>query len=347
MAHKALQGVNLDGWLMLESWVTPELFAKTSTLDPIALANKLGSEAYAKLMHDHEESFITEFDFKQMAARGYNAVRLPVPWYVFGKDGPLPGFHTGSIAYVDKAFEWAEQSGIKILINIVLAPGADKTGNALRMKTDFTPARRKALLEIVGMLAARYVGRSSFLGIEPLDEVVTMCRRGLNVEPGMPLSHLRNLYRDAYAEIRRCAGNGPAIVFSDAGRHGNWKHFMASSRYENVWLDTHLYRPTSLPLSTAGANAQQLLSASREALAQARTSGLPVMVGEWSAALSVPGKTTTLEGRIAQERLFVAQQMSLLSVCPAWFFQTWKTSNRLPGWDARVALSNFERDMLR
>ena len=31
MAHKALQGVNLDGWLMLESWVTPELFAKTST----------------------------------------------------------------------------------------------------------------------------------------------------------------------------------------------------------------------------------------------------------------------------------------------------------------------------
>ena len=28
-----------------------------------------------------------------------------------------------------------------------------------------------------------------------------------------------------------------------------------------------------------------------------------------------------------------------------WFFQTWKTENKLSAWDARVALSSFERGM--
>lgn len=347
MMQEKLQGVNLDGWLMLEPWVTPELFSQTSTLDPISLANKLGKDAYCELVQKHVQSFITEADFKQIADRGYNAVRLPIPWHIFGEDGPLAGFHASYIEYVDKAFDWASKYKLNILLTIALAPGAEKTCHSFRMKTDFTPARRRALIQIAGMLAARYVGRTAFFGIEPLNEVVTMRRVGLSVEPGLPLSHLRNLYRDLYAEIRRCAGNGSVIVFSDAGRHANWKYFMAAKRYERVWLDTHLYRPGTISAAFGNASASQLLSASRQALAQAHTSGLPVMVGEWSAAIATATKGMTPEGRVAQERLFVAQQINLLSVCPAWFFQTWKTSNRLSAWDARVALANFERAMLK
>ena len=33
MAQGTLHGVNLAGWLMLEPWVTPELFAETGALD--------------------------------------------------------------------------------------------------------------------------------------------------------------------------------------------------------------------------------------------------------------------------------------------------------------------------
>ena len=37
MADGTLHGVNLTGWLSLEPWVTPELFAEAGALDEDAL----------------------------------------------------------------------------------------------------------------------------------------------------------------------------------------------------------------------------------------------------------------------------------------------------------------------
>ena len=52
------------------------------------------------------------------------------------------------------------------------------------------------------------------------------------------------------------------------------------------------------------------------------------------------------EGQIALARVYVSEQLTAFSSCPGWFFQTWKTSGRLVGWDARVSLATFERRML-
>ena len=143
------------------------------------------------------------------------------------------------------------------------------------------------------MLAARYAERRAFFGIEPLDEVVVQRRRGLTVVPGMPLPHLRNLYRDAYEAVRSVAGKRPVVVLSDADRSGSWRRFMAGSRYENVWLDTHLYRFAEHTAATGPPGARLLVEESRRELEAARESGLPVMVGEWSAALPVTGASMT------------------------------------------------------
>ena len=346
MAQGTLHGVNLAGWLMLEPWVTPELFADTGALDEAALANRLGAERFSHVVRAHLDTFVTEKDFAQIALRGYNAVRLPLPWHVFGADGPLAGAHCSRIEYVDRAMDWAEANGLVVLLDIALAPGASITSDGLRMEVDSTPVRRAALLQVVGMLAARYAERQAFFGIEPLDEVVVQRRRGLTVVPGMPLPHLRNLYRDAYEAVRSVAGKRPVVVLSDADRSGSWRRFMAGSRYENVWLDTHLYRFAEHTAATGPAGARLLVEESRRELEAARESGLPVMVGGWSAALPVTGASMTAEGRIATERMYVASQLAMIEDCPAWFFQTWKTSGRIGDWDARVALSSFERDMI-
>ena len=323
MAQGTLHGVNLAGWLMLEPWVTPELFAGTGALDEAALANRLGAERFSHVVRAHLDTFVTEKDFAQIALRGYNAVRLPLPWHVFGADGPLAGAHCSRIEYVDRAMDWAEANGLVVLLDIALAPGASITSDGLRMEVDSTPVRRAALLQ-----------------------VVVQRRRGLTVVPGMPLPHLRNLYRDAYEAVRSVAGKRPVVVLSDADRSGSWRRFMAGSRYENVWLDTHLYRFAEHTAATGPAGARLLVEESRRELEAARESGLPVMVGEWSAALPVTGASMTAEGRIATERMYVASQLAMIEDCPAWFFQTWKTSGRIGDWDARVALSSFERDMI-
>ena len=342
----ALRGVNLAGWLMLEPWVTPELFAETGALDEAALADRLGADRFERVLREHLRTFVTERDFSQIATRGYNAVRVPVPWHLMGPDGPLAGAHPSRIEFLDRAMGWAEACGLAVLVDIALAPGAAVTDDGLRMETDFTPPRRQALLDVVAAIAGRYAERESFLGIEPLDEVVVQRRRGLLVQPGLPLAHLRNIYRDAYDAVRAAAGARPVVVLSDADMAGGWRRFMAGRRYENVWLDTHLYRFADHASSTGPAGARKLAAESAAELEAARQSGLPVMVGEWSAALPVSGVTMTAEGRVAIERMYVASQLDLVKDCPAWFFQTWKTSGRLGDWDARVALASFEKDMI-
>ena len=39
-----LHGVNLGGWLILEKWMTPELFNNLSAEDEFSLINELGKD---------------------------------------------------------------------------------------------------------------------------------------------------------------------------------------------------------------------------------------------------------------------------------------------------------------
>ena len=121
---------------------------------------------------------------------------------------------------------------------------------------------------------------------------------------------------------------------------------MAPKRYRNVWLDSHLYHYVDHVDATGPAGAATLVNRSRETIARARKSGLPVMVGAWSSALPFADSLMTPEGRIALERVYCAEQIAAFEETPAWFFQTWKTSGHLSGWDARIVLSSFERGML-
>ena len=74
MADGTLHGVNLTGWLSLEPWVTPELFAEAGALDEDALLKGLGARNYAEVVRRHRNSFITRDDFVRIASRGFNAV---------------------------------------------------------------------------------------------------------------------------------------------------------------------------------------------------------------------------------------------------------------------------------
>lgn len=346
MTSAQLHGVNLTGWLALESWVTPELFAGHGALTEGDLIASMTQEDYAALIEHHRETFITEQDIKQIAARGFNAIRLAVPWYCFGADGPHPGAYQGCISYVDKALEWAEEYGIKIIFT--LAVNLDKQVSTRARELDVESPRlvRSRALDVLEALAQRYALRTGFLGIEVADVVRVARHRGLRVTEGVPAHMLRNYYREAYERIRAAAGDEPIIVLPDGGMSRGWNRFMAQRRYHNVWLDCHMDTisrrtrgsgPTSIPAS---------LETQRAYLDEVLSGNLPVIVGSWSSSLAISEASLTPEGRIAVERLFTAQQLDMFERCCGWFFQTWKTSGFLSGWDARVAFATFERGML-
>ena len=127
---KKLRGVNLGGWLVLEKWMTPSLFEGLEATDETTWCVELGEQAESTLKN-HWDRFITRDDFAWLASRGINAVRIPLGHWIFGPDypyhrtygaNPYP-FVVGGIAVLDRAFDWAEELGLHIVLDQHSAPG--------------------------------------------------------------------------------------------------------------------------------------------------------------------------------------------------------------------------------
>ena len=346
MANGALHGVNLTGWLTLESWVTPELFAESGALDEESLVLALGEERYREVVRKHREEFMSRDDFVRIASRGFNAVRLPIPWYVYGEEGRDCGPYVGCIEYVDQALDWAEEIGLNVVFALAIDPGAPSEGKVLSRDLADMRLSRDVALDLVFRLSKRYASRMGFYGIEIADDVVVQRRRGLTLTDGVPQHQLRNYYREAYELVRSAAGETPVVIMPDGGFPAGLNKFMAQRHYRNVWVDAHMDHPAK-KIDVAGpSGVRKLVDAVKRRLRDVERTGMPVMVGKWSSALPVADASMTPEGRIALERVYTSEQLGAYEKCPAWFFNTWKTSGFLASWDARVALASFERGMI-
>ncbi|MFC0126132.1 hypothetical protein ACFFIW_09145, partial [Bifidobacterium apri] len=98
-----IRGVNLGNWLVLEKWMEPALFEGYPAEDEDTLATVAPKDQLAQRIRHHRDTYITEQDFREIAACGMNLVRLPVPYTVFESEPPLGG----AWRYVDKAMRWA------------------------------------------------------------------------------------------------------------------------------------------------------------------------------------------------------------------------------------------------
>lgn len=113
-----IKGVNLGNWLVLEKWMSPALFEGTTAEDEYYLPRKLSKEVYETRIKVHRAEYISERDFVAIKAMGMEAVRIPVPYFIFGDREPF----IGCVEELDKAFNWAEKYGLQILIDLHTAP---------------------------------------------------------------------------------------------------------------------------------------------------------------------------------------------------------------------------------
>lgn len=349
-----IHGVNLSGWFIPETWVSPSLFAATGAANEVELQRALGPAVYNERLRHHFETFITEDDFRRIAAIGFNSVRIPVPWHVFGSQDDA---HTNipAVDYVDRAIEWAEKYELSVLLSLATVPGGQGDSNESPTTPESTADwhssknGRHVALATLEKLAARYGTAVSLLGIELLDSPVVSVRKNIfTMTDGIPAHYLRNFYRDAYALMRAHMPEEKAIVFSASGHPDLWKGFMRGGKYKNVVMDLHLYhyRDEAACDITSPKGISQAVTRNRKLLREAASTDFPVVVGEWSAAAVLSSASMTPEGRAAYERVFVSSQLASFDTAWGWYFQTWKTEKRIPAWDARVALAPLERAMI-
>lgn len=86
-----INGVNLGNWLVLEKWMKPGIFAASGEADEIWLHRSTESAELEALLTRHRDTYITEADFRNIAAHGCNLVRIPVPYFIFGDVSGHPG----------------------------------------------------------------------------------------------------------------------------------------------------------------------------------------------------------------------------------------------------------------
>lgn len=251
-----IKGVNLGNWLVLEKWMGPALFEGTAAEDEYYLPRQLSKEVYEARIRVHRSEYITERDFAIIRSYGMNAVRIPIPYFIFGDCEPF----IGCIGELDKAFGWAGKYGLKVLIDLHTVPGSqngfDNGGLSGVCKWAQQKESVEFTLNLLEKLSERYAGRDSLWGIEIVNEPLTKAawetfdiqERYRAVDADMaagsapvPLDFLKEFYIEAYRRMRKYLPEDKVIVFHDGFDIFAWKDFMREEEFKNVVLDTHQY----------------------------------------------------------------------------------------------------------
>lgn len=311
-----IRGTSFGNWLVLEKWMSPDMFTGTNANDEIWLNRDLPREELEKRYRHHRDTYITKADFEEVKRHGLNAVRIPVPYFVFGDRPPL----IGCIDYVDKAIDWAEETGLQVLLDLHTVPGSqngyDNGGLTGVCKWCKNPDEVEFVLTVLERLAARYGQRKGLLGLEVVNEPISWLVYKTAPSTGhardqheaedssyVPMTFLRDFYRAAYKRIRAHMPEDKVIVFSDAFRLKKWKDFFVREGMKNVMLDTHKYLyAMEMFLPVPWMWVYRLFTAMNRSQIRRAAKWTPVICGEWCLECRRPYAVARKKGKTEAER---------------------------------------------
>lgn len=326
-------GVNLGGWLVLERWITPSLFAGSDAKDEYTFLQE-GGEATRQKIQRHRKDFIAAEDLEWLKTKGINALRVPVPHWIFGGyDVYMEG-----VEHLDWLMDEARKRDMQILLELHTAPGSqnghDHSGKKGGVGWHRSPVLIDVALDVIELLAARYKTYNNLLGIGLLNEPSN------KIDPNL----LKFYYAEGYKRVRRHCDDAVAVVINDQFNPLDWRDALTEPEYTNVWLDTHLYQAFSWA-DKHKSRTEVLQKASREwgDIISKVQSSRPLMVGEWSLGID----SAVLSGlKMVEKEEFLLQfyetQKTTFSKTAAQFFWTYKTEDML-GWSYKGL---FEKGVL-
>lgn len=351
-----IRGVNLGNWLVLEKWMHPDLFAGTSAEDEDALCRELPNEELRRRLRVHRDSYITRDDFIYLKEHGINVIRIPVPHFIFGDDDRFCIPYVSCAEYLDLAFCWAGELGLKILIDLHTAPesqnGFDNGGISGVCKWAQEPERVEWVLQVLEKLAVRYGDKESLWGIELMNEPVSeamweIIQRRYKPHDSerakgsdfIPLSFLREFYKEGYRRIRRHMDDSKAIVIHDGFRFDAWHGFMSEPEYKNVILDVHWYLGVDIGEELEETDYMEYILEDHVRNLKSMKKTMPVIIGEWCLchdSMSDRQRTPVQEDMFY--RLVAAAQLSAWEECEGYFFWSYKLIADKPEWDFRRSI---------
>ncbi|KAL3476314.1 glycoside hydrolase superfamily [Aspergillus californicus] len=126
-----IRGVNLGGWLSLEPWITPSMFAGYSSSDVIdeyTLSKQLGDSATSTI-EEHYATFITEQDFADIRDAGLDHVRIQFSYWAVSPIDGEPYVPKVSWRYLLRAIEYCRKYGLRVNLDPHGIPGSQNGFN--------------------------------------------------------------------------------------------------------------------------------------------------------------------------------------------------------------------------
>jgi len=222
-----VRGVNLGGWLVLEPFISPALYQRYNSSNPVdewtlsqAMAADTANGGLGQL-EQHYQTFITEQDFAEIAGAGLNFVRIPLGYWAIETQGDEPFLPKVSWTYFLKAIQWARKYGLRINLDFHAVPGSQngwnhsgRLGTIGFLSGPMGYANAQRTLNYIRIIA-EFISQPQYRDVVPIFGI-------LNEPVGTTIGQdaLSRFYLDAYNIIRNAGGtgggNGPFISIHDA-----------------------------------------------------------------------------------------------------------------------------------
>ena len=269
-----LRGVGLGGWLVPEGYMLgisepsgqPPPPGVPRPGSPTAIRNQvvdlIGEDGADTFFRLYRENYVEEKDIAQIAAWGYDHVRLPFHY----KDVWDPENETireEGFALFDTFLAWCRTYGLEVILDMHAAPGAQNAGNisdsdgTARLWTEPDPYQDWTV-EIWTAIAERYADETLIIGYDLLNEPV--------LPESVPPSDLRDLYVRLAEAIRAVDENH--ILFIE----GNY-YATDFSAIDEPFDDTMVYAFHKYWSNVGQSSIQYLLDLRAE-------TGVPLWLGE-------------------------------------------------------------------
>lgn len=251
--------------------MTPSVFKGVDARDELTLSK---TPEGRKRIKQHRREFITKKDIKWIAENGFQAVRIPVGYWLFIDDET---FVSGTKP-LDDLLGWCDQYGLKVLICLHGASGSqnghDHSGRIGEIKA-LTGQNYQKNLEIIEIITKRYLKHQSFWGIELMNEP--------NIS-GLNYFRALRFYRQAYRQIRRLSSE-LRVVFSDGYRPRLMNAALLFGR--GAMMDIHQYHMATMVNAFSRRHMRWYLwrLKRRARLYRCLAKFQPIIIGEWSAVM--------------------------------------------------------------
>jgi len=322
--EQKVRGVNVGSWLLLEKWMTPDVFngVPDSINDEYELCQHLGYQAAEQRLRSHWSTWVTEADFASWAAAGLNHVRLPIGYWALDIKEGEP-YVSGSWEYVIKAAEWCKKYNLQLMVDLHGAPGSqngnDHSGHAGSIDFYYSDENLQRAANVIGQIA-RWANatewRQTVSIIQLLNEPV------LWDDYNYRLQRLKDYYRMAYDEVRRYNDIAVVAVHDAFIDLNNWYYLRDDPHYFWVMLDTHLYQVFGDGWGDMSCGQHANYPCTYHSKLAEANAKLWTVVGEWSSA--TPGQLGC-----TNQQFFTRQQIAAYEVASGWFM--W-AHNHAEGW---------------